>query len=52
MAEARNARCVFAEMRCRWTLKVLYVAAWTDRNRWADPTLLNLCILRSLRRVG
>ena len=23
MAEARNARCVFAEMKWRWTLKVL-----------------------------
>jgi DNA topoisomerase III len=52
MAEARNARCVFAEMRWRCTLKVLKVAAWRDRNRWADPALLNPCILRSLRRVG
>ena len=27
IAAARKARCVLAEMRWRWTLKVLYVAA-------------------------
>jgi hypothetical protein len=52
MADARKARCVLAEVRWRWTLKVLYVTAWVERNLCADPMLLNPCILRSLRRVG
>jgi hypothetical protein len=52
IADARKARCVLADVRWRWTLKVLYVAAWVERNLCADPTLLNPCILRSLRRVG
>src|SRR5450759_4420822 len=49
---ARKARCVLAEMRWRWTLKVLWAAACTERNLCADPTLLKPCILRSRRRVG
>jgi cysteine desulfurase / selenocysteine lyase len=28
------------------------VAAWVERNLWAEPELLNPCILRSRRRVG
>ena len=51
MADVRKARCVEADVRWRWTLNVLYVAAWLERNLWADPTLLNPCILRSRRRV-
>src|SRR5208283_2564987 len=41
IADARKARCVLAEMRWRWTLKVLYAAAWVERNLWAEPGLLN-----------
>jgi hypothetical protein len=52
MAEALKARCVLAEVRWRWTLKVFCVAACTERNLCADPTLLNPCIFLSLRRVG
>ena len=51
-ADARKARCVLAEVRWRRTLKVLYVAAWIERNLCADPTLLNPSIFLSLRRVG
>jgi hypothetical protein len=51
-ADVLKARCVLAEVRWRWTLKVFCVAACTERNLCADPTLLNPCILRSLRRVG
>ena len=51
-ADALKARCVLAEVRWRWTLKVLWAAACTERNLCADPTLLNPCILRSRRRVG
>jgi hypothetical protein len=47
-----RAWCVLAEVRWRWTLKVLWAAACTERNLCADPTLLNPCILRSRRRVG
>ena len=51
-ADALKARCVLAEVRWRWTLKLLWAAACTERNLCADPTLLNPCILRSRRRVG
>src|SRR5208337_4122775 len=46
MADALKARCVLAEVRWRWTLKVLW-AACTERNLCADPTLLNPCIFLS-----
>src|SRR5208337_5072122 len=52
IAAARSVRCVWAEMRWRWTLKVLWTAACVERNFWAEPGLLNRCILRSRRRVG
>src|SRR5208337_955540 len=52
IATARSARCVWAETRWRWTLKVLWTAACVERNFWAEPGLLNRCILRSRRRVG
>jgi hypothetical protein len=52
MANALKVRCVLAEVRWRWTLKVFCVAACTEGNLCADPTLLNPCILRSRRRVG
>ena len=52
IAAARSTRCVWAEVRWRWTLKVLWTAAWVERNFWAEPGLLNRCILRSRRRVG
>ena len=52
IAAARSTRCVWAEVRWRWTLKVLYTAACAERNFWAEPGLLNRCILRSRRRVG
>jgi hypothetical protein len=52
MADALKARCVLAEVRWRWTLKVFWAAACTERNLCADPTLLNPCIFLSLRRVG
>src|SRR5580704_9950248 len=35
-----------------WTLNAFWTAAWTDRNRCADPGDLNRCILRSRRRTG
>jgi len=37
IAVALKARCVLAEVRWRWTLKVLYAAACVERNLWADP---------------
>ena len=40
------------EVRWRWTLKLLWTAACTERKRWADPGDLNLCILNSRRRTG
>src|SRR5208337_4061613 len=52
IASARSARRVWAETRWRWTLKVLWTAACVERNFWAEPGLLNRCILRSRRRVG
>jgi hypothetical protein len=52
MADALKTRCILADVRWRWTLKVSYVAAWVERNLCADPTLLKPCIFRSLRRVG
>ena len=52
MADSLKSRCVLAEVRWRWTLKVLYAAAWLERNLWAEPGLLKPCILRSRRRVG
>src|SRR5271169_535172 len=45
-------RCVCAEVRWHWTLKVLKIAAWVDRNFCAEPTLLKRCILSFLRLVG
>jgi hypothetical protein len=33
-------------------LKVLYMAAWAERNFCAEQALLKRCILRSRRRVG
>ena len=52
IAAARSTRCVWADVRWRWTLKVLWTAACVERNFWAEPGLLNRCILRSRRRVG
>jgi len=52
MADALKARCVLAEVKWRWTLKVFCVAACTERNLCADPMLLKPCILCSRRRVG
>jgi hypothetical protein len=52
IAAVRSVRCVWAELRWRWTLKVLKTAACVERNFWADPALLKRCILRSRRRVG
>src|ERR1019366_5580642 len=52
IADALKARCVLADVIWRWKLKVLYVAAWVERNLCADPTVLNPCIFLSLRRVG
>ena len=52
IAAERSARCVWADVRWRWTLKVLSTAACVERNFWAEPGLLNRCILRSRRRVG
>jgi hypothetical protein len=51
IAVARKARCVLAEIRWRWTLKVLYAAAYVERNLWAEPGLLKPCIFHSRRRV-
>src|SRR5580704_4501730 len=50
MADALKTRCVLAEVRWRWTLKVLWAAACTEKNLCADPTLLNPCIY--LRQPG
>jgi transposase len=38
MADALKARCVPAEVRWRWTLKVFCVAACTERNLCAGDT--------------
>jgi len=35
-----------------WTSKVLWTAAWVDRNRFANPCHLNRCIFLSRPRVG
>ena len=51
-ASSRKTRCVRRDVRWRWTLNAFWTAAWTDRNRWADPGDLNRCILRSRRRTG
>src|SRR5450432_1705750 len=32
IAAARSVWCVWADVRCRWTLKVLKTAAWVERN--------------------
>src|SRR5262249_26440801 len=48
---ARKTRCVLAEIKWRWTLKVLYAAAPVERNLWAEPGLLNPYIFLSRRRV-
>ena len=40
------------DVRWRWTLNVLWTAALTDKNRWADPGDLKRCIFRSRSRVG
>ena len=52
IAAARNVRCVGAEVRWRWTSKVLQTAALAERNLCAEPKLFKRCILRSRRRVG
>ena len=39
IAAARSVRCVWAEVRWRWTLKVLKTAARIERNSWAEPGL-------------
>jgi hypothetical protein len=39
IADALKARCVLADVRWRWKLKVLRAAACTERNLCADPTL-------------
>jgi hypothetical protein len=52
IAAARKVRCVEAEVRWRWTLKMLKTAACAERNLCAEPELLKRCILRSRRRVG
>jgi transposase len=52
IAAARSTRWDRADVRWRWTLKVLYTAAWVERNFCAEPALLKRCILRSRRRVG
>src|SRR5208283_340657 len=51
-ASPLRTRSVLRDVRWRWTLNVLWTAARTDRNRWADPGDLNRCILSSRRRVG
>ena len=51
-ADALEDRCVLAEVRWRWTLKVFCAAACTERNICADPTLIKPCFLCSRRRVG
>jgi hypothetical protein len=38
-----------AETKWRWTWNVFWTAAWTDRNRCADPGDLNRCVFRSRR---
>jgi hypothetical protein len=52
IAAVRSVWCVWAEVRWRWTLKVLKTAACVERNFCAEPALLKRCILRSRRRVG
>ncbi len=52
IAAARSVRCVRAEVRWRWTLKVLKTAACVERNFCGERALLKRCILRSRRRVG
>ena len=52
IASARSVRWVYAEVRWRWTLKVLKTAACIDRNLCAEPALLKRCNLSSRRRVG
>jgi hypothetical protein len=51
-----QSRCPEGSVRCcrgEMTLDVECVVGYcTERNLCADPTLLNPCILRSLRRVG
>src|ERR1700736_5358565 len=37
-ADALKDRCVLAEVRWRWTLKVFWAAACTERNLCAEPT--------------
>ena len=52
IAVVRSVRCVWAEVRWRWMLKVLKTAACIERNLCAERALLKRCILRSRRRVG
>ena len=52
IAEARNDFSALREMRWRSTLKVLWTAARTDKNRCADPGDLNGCIFLSRRLTG
>jgi hypothetical protein len=51
-ASSRETRSVRRDVRWRWTLKVLWTAAWMDKKRCADPGDLKRCILRSCHRVG
>ena len=52
IAAVRSVRYVWAEVRWRWTLKVLKTAACVDKNFCAERALLKRCILRSRSRVG
>jgi hypothetical protein len=52
IAAARSTRCDCADVRWRWTPKVLYTAAWAERNFCSEQALLKRCILRSRCRVG
>ena len=45
-------RRVRREIRWRWRLKVLWVAACMETKRWADPGDLNLCISSAEWLVG
>jgi hypothetical protein len=52
-ADARKARCVLADVRWRWTLKVLWGAARTRRHRGSRPAA-DLCLQPAVahRRVN
>jgi hypothetical protein len=44
IAAVRSVRCVWAEVRWRWMLKVLKTAACVERNFCAERALLKRCI--------